>query len=139
AAWAQEAAPGKQLEEVERRLQQEKRRADELAQRSEALRDEIAGLRQQAIAAAREAQDLESELDAIEYTLAALGAEQTRLTHDLEMQRQTLTGTLAALQRVALLPPESLLGQPGEPLDLARGALLLGHAVPALEDEAVKL
>ncbi|MEX2631878.1 MAG: peptidoglycan DD-metalloendopeptidase family protein [Tistlia sp.] len=132
-------APDSELENVERQLELKRQRAEELARERAALNDEIAGLRQQAITAAREAQNLESELDAIEYTLAALRAEEARLGHGLDQQRQTLTETLAALQRVALLPPESLLGQPGEPLDLARGALLLGVAVPEIERQAARL
>lgn len=139
AAGDQAPAPASKLQDVEQQLERKKGRAEELAREREALRDEIATLRRQAIAAAREAQNLESELDAIEYTLAALRAEEARLDHSLDEQREKLTETLAALQRVALLPPESLLGQPGEPLDLARGALLLGVAVPEIEAQAARL
>ncbi|SMF08207.1 Septal ring factor EnvC, activator of murein hydrolases AmiA and AmiB [Tistlia consotensis] len=139
AAGDEPAAPASKLQDVQQQLERKKSRAEELSRQRQALRDEIAGLRQQAITAARDAQNLESDLDAIEYTLAALRAEEARLNHSLDLQRQQLTETLAALQRVALLPPESLLGQPGEPLDLARGALLLGVAVPAIEAKAAKL
>lgn len=139
-AGAQETnEPASELEDVRQQLERKKTRAAGLAKERESLRQEIAALRQQAIAAAREAQDLEGRLDAIEYTLAALRAEETRLDHSLDIQRRQLTETLAALQRVALLPPESLLGQPGEPLDLARGAMLLGVAVPAIEARAIEL
>ena len=51
---------------------------------------------------------------------------------DLAHRREQTALTLAALQRLALRPPDALIAAPGTPLETVRGALLLTSAVPAL-------
>lgn len=111
----------------------------ELAKEREALQTEISGLREDAIATARKAQDLESELTAIEQRLAELEPQEAAKRAELLEQRAKLAELLAALQRLALQPPESLLITPGAPLDHVRSAMLLGVAVPEIEQRAEAL
>ena len=47
--------------------------------------------------------------------------------------------TIAALQRIALNPPEAFLVRSDDPADLVRGAILLRAAVPAIESRASAL
>lgn len=114
-------------------------RQEELGQETQALQAEIEALREEAIAAARSAQDLESELTGIEERLAELQQEEETKRTQLEEQRGRLAELLAALQRLALQPPESLLMTPGAPLDHVRSAMLLGVAVPEIEERAAAL
>ena len=114
-------------------------RQDELSAESQALEAEIAALREESIAAARNAQNLESELTEIETRLAELEREEEAKRGQFEEQRGKLAELLAALQRLSLQPPESLLMTPGAPLEHVRSAMLLGIAVPEIEARAKTL
>lgn len=100
---------------------------------------EIETLQQQSIEAAKAAQDLEAELNGIESTLRGLRDEEAAKAAQLSEQSTQLTSLLAALQRLALQPPEALLATPGAPIDTVRSAMLLSQAVPALEARASAL
>ena len=114
-------------------------RQDALSEESQALEAEIAALREESIAAAGNAQNLESELTEIETRLGELERAEQLKGDQLEEQRGKLAELLAALQRLALQPPESLLMKPGAPLDHVRSAMLLGIAVPEIEERAQAL
>lgn len=133
------SAAGESLEQIEERLGLDRAKADALARRSKALGEEIARLSKEIIAAARIAQEQEEWLTAIEAELLALEREEAAKREQLTAQRTQLQFTLAALQRLALQPRESLLIQPAPPIDTARSAVLLGAAVPALEGRAAQL
>ncbi len=136
---AQDSQTQRQLEELERALAADRARAEQLEAEAEALAAEVAALRTKAIAAARRAQDLESEMTAAEQTLAALAAEEAAKTAALAERRGQLGRTLGALQRLALQPPEAALARSARPIDSARAALLLRVAIPQLEGEARQL
>ncbi|MEX0923617.1 MAG: peptidoglycan DD-metalloendopeptidase family protein [Rhodovibrionaceae bacterium] len=125
-----------QLAQTEGGLEERKQ---ELGREAEALQAEIASLREAAIGTARNAQDLESELTRIEGRLSALEREEETKRGQLSEQREKLAQLLAALQRLALQPPESLLMTPGAPLEHVRSAMLLGIAVPEIEERAAAL
>ncbi len=131
--------PNQSLEELERSLAEDKARAKKLAAEAAALAAEVEELRAKTIAAARRAQDLESEMTAAEQTLAALNAEEESKAADLNERRAQLGRTLGALQRLALQPPEAALARSEAPLESARAALLLCVAIPKLEDQAAAL
>jgi septal ring factor EnvC (AmiA/AmiB activator) len=97
-----------QLEDVERALELDRSRAEALAQEAEALKLEIRMLRNESIAAARQAQSREDHLSEIEVRLATLERQETVTRNQLRGRHQQLTGTLAALQRIALVPPDAL-------------------------------
>ncbi len=124
-------------EQADQRALQSQR--DELGQEAAALEAEIEALREAAIGAARNAQNLESELTEIEGRLGELEREEAAKQAQLSEQRDRLAQLLAALQRLALQPPESLLMTPGAPLDHVRSAMLLGIAVPEIESRAAAL
>ncbi len=136
---AQDSQTQRQLEELERALAADRARAEQLEAEAEALAAEVAALRTKAIAAARRAQDLESEMTAAEQTLAALAAEEAAKTAALAERRGQLGRTLGAQQRLALQPPEAALARSAGPIDSARAALLLRVAIPQLEGEARQL
>ena len=126
----------RKLEDVERALAQDRSRADALTRAAEALKLEIRMLRAESIAAARQAQSREDRLSEIESRLAVLERQETAKRAQLRSRHQQLTGTLAALQRIALVPPEALLAAPGSPVETVRSAMLLRVAIPAIESRA---
>jgi septal ring factor EnvC (AmiA/AmiB activator) len=135
AAMAQDSQT-RELEKVERALERDRSRAEALAQEAEALKQEIRLLRTESIAAAQQAQSQEDRLSEIESRLAALQRQEAAKRSQLRGRYHQLTGTLAALQRIALLPPDVLLAAPGSPVETVRSAMLLRIAIPALESRS---
>lgn len=122
-----------ELLQLEERLEAERRRAAKLAEEAEALRTELQALRTESTAAAARIQQLEDEISRGELAVAVFRAAELRMADALERERGRLASSLAALQRLSLLPPESALVAPGDPLDALRAAHLLAGAIPALE------
>ena len=125
-----------ELKDVERALEQDRSRAEALAQEAEALKLEIRMLRDESIVVARQAQSREDRLTEIESRLVTLERQETAKRAQLRGRHQQLTGTLAALQRIALVPPDVLLAAPGSPVETLRSAMLLRVAIPAIEGRA---
>jgi len=133
------AAQGTNLEQIEQKLQEERGRASALQRQAEDLGLEIQALTAESISVARAAQGQESEITALEEQLAALEARETELVGRLAERRQQLTGIVAALQRIALRPTETLVLAPGDAVTTARSALLLKVAIPEVEARAASL
>ncbi len=125
-----------ELNAVTKDLRTGQEQSDKLAREAEKLKRDLTELRARSIAAARRAQDLESELSQVEITLAVLQTEETRKDQALQTSRAQLAAILAALQRIALQPQEALALNPGDPLDTVRSAMLLSVIVPDLEAKA---
>jgi len=125
-----------ELLELEERLESERRRAADLAAEAEALRRELDQLRRESTRAAARIQQLEAEMTAGELAVAVFSTAELRIAEALRREHHRLAGSLAALQRLGLLPPEAALTAPGHPLDALRAAHLLGGAVPALAQRA---
>ena len=135
AATAQDTE-SRELEDVERALERDRSRAEALAREAEALKLEIGMLRVESISAARQAQSREDRLSELESRLATLERQEAAKRTQLRRRHQQLTGTLAALQRIALVPPDALLAAPGSPVETVRSAMLLRVAIPAIESRA---
>lgn len=139
---AQEPEPvpdARTAEEIEERAAAERAAAKAAEERARRLQAEMEDLRSQSLEAARKAQALEAELNEIEVTIRTLEAEEARKRAGLSERREQLADTLAALQRIALLPPEAMASSPESPLKVVRGASLLRIAVPAIEERAARL
>lgn len=129
----------KKLENVEQEIEQSKTRAAELTRRSAQITDELAALRQQLIETAASTQEQEQEITNLEASLPTLNAMAAKKTKALEGRRAQLAATLAALERIAIYPPEALIALPETPTDTVRSALLLQTAIPAVEARAQEL
>ena len=129
----------KKLRSIERELDEGAKTGAELTRQAEEVRGEILALREATISAARRTQDLESELSALEVTVAVMQSEALRKFNRMETARLRLDEVLGALQRIALQPPDALLLAPRPPLDSVRGAMLLNYAAPQLQEEATRL
>ena len=133
---AQSEAPKDTLKRVEQQLQTGKQRQQQLERQSQALQTELDDLRGRLIALADQARGQEQSLDQLEDSLAALEAEERERSAGLDAERQQIAILLAALQRLARIPPEAALARPESPVDTLRSALLLRDAVPALKARA---
>jgi septal ring factor EnvC (AmiA/AmiB activator) len=100
---------------------------------------ERAELQRRAVEAAARTQAAEDAVSAVALRLAELSRKTEERARDLDARRGDLDRSLAALQRLARQPPAAMLLRPGEPVDVIRGGLLLGTAVPALAAEARRL
>ena len=127
------------LESIEETIASERDRAATLEREAETLESELAELRRQLIAAAAAAQDREETLNALEATIVELEAGARAIEDRLAADRAGQAATLAALQRLALTPPEASLFQPGDPLDRARAAALLARIRPLLAARAAAM
>jgi len=133
---AQSEAPKDTLKRVEQQLQTGKQRQQQLERQSQALQTELDALRGRLIALADQARGQEQTLDQLEDSLTALEAEERERSAGLDAERQQIATLLAALQRLARIPPEAALARPESPVDTLRSALLLRDAVPALKARA---
>jgi septal ring factor EnvC (AmiA/AmiB activator) len=131
--------PTARNEAIEQQLKTEQDRALELQRQAEALALEIKSINQDLIAAAASAQDLETTLTDLERQIDELNRREAAGRAALSAQRDKMGRLLAALERLALQPPETLFLTPRAPVDTARSALLLQVALPALEDRAQAL
>ena len=128
--------PRSKLDAVEKALADARARQAELARQADALAVELTALRESEVAAAKAAQTHEAALTDLEGKLAQLGAEAQARAAALARQRASQAQLLTALAGLAARPPEGLLLAPGKPVDVMRGALLMGAAVPPLERRA---
>ena len=135
-AFAQSEAPNQTLKRVEQEMQADKSRQKQLEQQSQALQKELDDLRARLVGMADEERAQETELGQLEETLTALEAEERDQAVRLDGERQQIAGLLAALQRLARIPPEAALARPEGPVDTLRSALLLRDTVPTLRARA---
>lgn len=126
------SAPQAQLRSIENQLARGKQRQQNLAQRSASIAAEIEQIRTQQIAAAQSDQVHEAALTRLETERARLSQEIATKDAALKKHRRTEAALLSALLRLARDPPIGLALTNGKPVDLLRGGILMGGAVPAL-------
>ncbi|QCO14689.1 metallopeptidase [Azospirillum brasilense] len=136
AAAAQTESPGQTLKRVEQDLQADKALQKQLDRQSQALQKELDELRDRLVGLADQERAQEDELAHLEESLTALETQERSQAEKLEGERQQIAALLAALQRVARIPPEAALARPDGPVDTLRSALLLRDTVPALRARA---
>lgn len=131
--------PQSQLEAVQKQLEQSKQQQQTLSQQSSALAGEIEQLRAQQVAAAQSAQAHESALTRLEAQRAKLTLDIKAKGAELQKRRREQQAVLAALLHLARNPPIGLALADGTPIDLLRGGILMGAAVPPLVERAQRL
>ena len=136
-ATAQEADD--KLGAVERELEDARTAQSALEREAAKLREEIGALRVRMVYSAQSLQDREGVMTHLEEQLALLDQAQAGKMAALGARHGQLVETIAALQRIALNPPEAFLVRSDDPADLVRGAILLRAAVPAIESRAAVL
>lgn len=113
------------------------------AERAAALKAEIDALqgdraRQSAelIAAAQRVKAAEVDVGAMEDRLGELIVAELEVRGRLEGAGDTISGVLAALERISRNPPPALIVDPTDALGSARSAILISAIVPQLQDKA---
>ncbi|MGB8840023.1 MAG: hypothetical protein WCC64_03030, partial [Aliidongia sp.] len=133
---AAQPAPDDRLKTVEHELDQTRKSGAELDRQAQSLADELVKLQDASVASARIAQENEEQLTDLEARIALLTDQEAKQQAALQIRQEHERQVLGGLERLAQNPPLAILLAPGSPLDLARGAMLLGAAVPRLEAEA---
>jgi septal ring factor EnvC (AmiA/AmiB activator) len=134
-----EDTPQSQLEDVQKQIEQSKQQQQTLSQQSAAFAAEIEQLRAQQVAAAQSAQAHEAALSRLEAQRAKLAQDIKTKSDELQKQRGEQQAVLAALLHLARNPPIGLALADGTPIDLLRGGILMGAAVPPLVEGAKRL
>ncbi len=124
------------VRDLQRKAEADRERARDLREKAQKIREQIRALRSESVAAAKRAQKLEAELSGLESTLESLQEREAEKRAALRDRREQLARTLAALQRIAIQPPEAMAMGSRSPLDVVRGAMILGDTVPAIEERA---
>ena len=125
-----------QLKDLQTRIEQHTDRRDRLSRQVRAESDEIAVLTARLVDLARDLQAVEDEVSALETQVADLTREEANKAALLDLRREQLAGTLAALQRLSQQPLELAVTRPGNSMDVARGATLLTAVLPELDRQA---
>ena len=105
----------------------------------EKLVAELDAARQDGIAAARETQQHQARIVALDRELVLLGQDAAARRRGLEESRMEQAQLLGALERLARHPPDDAEHFVGTPLDQVRSQILLAATVPALRAEASAL
>lgn len=133
------SAPDEKLKAVEQKLEAGKEESEQLDKQAAALAAERARLQDASVSAAKSAQDYEGRLTELEGQLKTLDAQAAAKQAALAADQRREAALLSALEKLSQNPPEAMLFGPASPIDQARGAMLLGAAVPQLEAEAKEL
>lgn len=139
AAFAQTPDPASKLSDVEKQLEQERQRQIQAQRDADAIGGEVEKLRSQLIATARQTQEAEQAVARLEKRQREIDQLIGDKTIALGKRRAEMANLLAALERLALRPPEALLAEPSTPDDTVRAGILLRALIPRLDAAAAAL
>ena len=108
-------------------------------QQSDSLADEAKALRQKLIDTAARIEALENDKIKLDADIAALEAEDQKLTQSFARDRISVTKLLAILERLQHDMPPALAVRPDDALAAARGAMLIGDTLPPVYARAAEL
>lgn len=124
---------------MQKQLEQSKQQQQTLAQQSAALAAQLDQLRSRQVGAAQSAQAHEAALTRLEAQRASLTLKLKAESAELQKRRAEQAAVLTALLHLARNPPIGLALDDGAPIDLLRGGILMGAAVPPLIERAQRL
>lgn len=127
------------LERVQQDLERTRQESAAKAKRAATLEREMDSLTKALIAAAARERDLEQDVLHVQDRIKALDQDVSDAQAVLRTRAEDSMAVIMALQRLALLPREALLAQPGALEDAIRAAITMGGLVPALEQRAERL
>jgi len=113
--------------------------AETFRQRSQRLERDFAKLRARMVRVARTIQNAETTLTRLERELRSLTAREAALKERLRKGQREHAATLAALQRLALNRPETLVARHQSATRTVRGSILLRYYLRAMRVRAAKL
>ena len=131
-------ATNKQLQQTQKALKLTRKKAKNLKVKADGLEKEIVEIRKDLIDTAGVILVHERRLAQIKSEIKRLESNHTMILSSFKLRRRQLGAVLAALQRIARNPPESLVAQPIAPVDVVRGTIVLGSTLYRLEEDARK-
>lgn len=133
-------------DEARKRLEADRGRLEATQKRSKELQadlDKIAAERQRInarlVETAKLIQQSEAQLTLIESRLGELETQEKLLRESLEARHGSISGLLAAMQRMGRNPPPVMITRREDALSMVRSAMLLASAFPELRSQAVAL
>lgn len=143
-ALAQEQDEDKDKAQTElKRIEQElKKRQDSettFRKSAENSKAEVRQLQKQLVKAGKSIQSAEERATQLEINIERLEVVEAKTISNLSRRRQEMSTLLATLQRLSKRPPALALLKPGEAVDTARSAKLLGSILPQIENKAALL
>lgn len=133
------AQPQVELKAVEDSIRKAEERRAALEAETAALAAARAEVQRRAVKAAARIQTAEGAVTAASARINELAQATAARAADLNTRQAQLSLSLAALQRLARQPPAATLLRQGKPVEVLRGGLLLGAAVPQLTSETRRL
>jgi murein hydrolase activator len=130
------AAAAAALQEIESSITMSAERAEELRREIEALQGDRARQNAELIAAAQRVKTAELDIAAMEERLGELIVAELEVRGRLQGAGDTISGVLAALERISRNPTPALVVDPSDALGSARGAILISAIVPQLQARA---
>lgn len=134
------------LDEAKRRRDAEAHRLTETDIRAKEIQADVAALRQereklnaQLLQTAKLIQASETQLSTIEARKQELEDQEKLLLGSLEARRGSMSGLLAAMQRMGRNPPPVMITRREDALAMVRSAMLIGAAFPELRAQAKAL
>lgn len=134
------------VEEAKRRRAAEANKLTESDLRAKAIQADVAAMRQereklnaQLLQTAKLIQTSETQLSAIESRKEELEEQEKLKLGSLQSRRGSMSGLLAAMQRMGRNPPPVMITRREDALSMVRSAMLIGAAFPQLRAEAQAL
>ena len=133
------ADPDRELRNVERAIDEGKDRKVTLEKKAAAIAKNIRNIRKELVKVAHNTQEREEVVSSLERRLNRLEKRLDQKRQALEKRHYQFGNVLAALERLAVTPEETLLVLPARPIDTIRSINLLRIAVPIIESKAYEL
>lgn len=128
-----------ELKRIEQELKIRQDSENTFRKSAENSKAEIRQLQKQLVKAGKSIQSVEARATQLEINIERLEVVEANTISNLSRRRQGMSTLLATLQRLGKRPPALALLKPGEAVDIARSAKLLGSILPQIENKAALL
>ena len=129
----------KKLEADRSKLEQTQKMRKEIQSDVDKLASERERINARLVETGKLIQQSEAQLTQIEGRLGELEKQEENLRRQLQAKHGTISGLLAAMQRMGRNPPPVMVTQREDALSMVRSAMLIASAFPELRNEAVAL
>lgn len=129
----------KKLEADRSKLEQTQKMRKDIQSDVEKLASERERINARLVETGKLIQQSEAQLTQIEGRLGELEKQEENLRRQLQAKHGTISGLLAAMQRMGRNPPPVMVTQRADALSMVRSAMLIASAFPELRNEAVAL
>lgn len=128
-----------ELKRIEQELKIRQDSENTFRKSAENSKAEVRQLQKQLVKAGKSIQSAEARATQLEINIERLEVVEATTISNLSRRRQGMSTLLATLQRLSKRPPALALLKPGEAVDTARSAKLLGSILPQIENKAALL